>query len=98
MLIYSYPRLIAVSHVLHRLLMPRHSPYALLRLNFFRESFDSLAWFSFLYLELLEFRKQISFRISLRIEKASFFFTIESSPLGEIVLYPFFWKDLSNLF
>ena len=45
-----------------------------------------------LYLELLEFRKQISFRISLRIEKASFFFTIESSPLGEIVLYPFFGK------
>ena len=33
-LIYSSPRLIAVSHVLHRLLMPRHSPYALLRLNF----------------------------------------------------------------
>ena len=34
MLIYSSPWLIAVSHVLHRLLMPRHSPYALLRLNF----------------------------------------------------------------
>ena len=33
-LIYSSPQLIAVSHVLHRLLMPRHSPYALLRLNF----------------------------------------------------------------
>ena len=34
MLIYSSPRLFAVSHVLRRLLMPRHSPYALLRLNF----------------------------------------------------------------
>ena len=34
MLIYSYPQLIAVSHVLRRLLMPRHSPYALFRLNF----------------------------------------------------------------
>ena len=34
MLIYSYPQLIAVSHVLLRLLMPRHSPYALGRLNF----------------------------------------------------------------
>ena len=33
-LIYSYPQLIAVSHVLHRLLMPRHSPYALFCLNF----------------------------------------------------------------
>ena len=34
MLICSYPRLIAACHVLHRLLMPRHSPYALVRLNF----------------------------------------------------------------
>ena len=33
-LIYSSPQLIAVSHVLLRLLMPRHSPYALFRLNF----------------------------------------------------------------
>ena len=34
MLIYSSPQLFAVSHVLLRLLMPRHSPYALVRLNF----------------------------------------------------------------
>ena len=33
-LIYSSPQLIAVSHVLLRLPMPRHSPYALFRLNF----------------------------------------------------------------
>ena len=33
-LICSSPRLIAACHVLLRLLMPRHSPYALLRLNF----------------------------------------------------------------
>ena len=33
MLIYSSPWLFAVSRVLLRLLMPRHSPYALLRLN-----------------------------------------------------------------
>ena len=32
-LIYSSPRLIAVNHVLLRLLMPRHSSYALLSLN-----------------------------------------------------------------
>ena len=38
MLIYSSPRLIAVSHVLLRLLMPRHSPYALFRLNFLNRS------------------------------------------------------------
>ena len=33
-LICSSPQLIAACHVLHRLLMPRHSPYALFRLNF----------------------------------------------------------------
>ena len=34
MLMYSSPQLFAVSRVLRRLLMPRHSPYALLSLNF----------------------------------------------------------------
>ena len=33
-LICSSPQLIAAYHVLHRLPMPRHSPYALLRLNY----------------------------------------------------------------
>ena len=33
-LICSSPQLIAACHVLLRLLMPRHSPYALVRLNF----------------------------------------------------------------
>ena len=32
-LIRSSPTLIAAYHVLHRLLMPRHSPYALIILN-----------------------------------------------------------------
>ena len=34
-LICSSPQLFAACHVLHRLLMPRHSPYALLSLNSF---------------------------------------------------------------
>ena len=34
-LVYSSPKLIAVSHVLHRLLMPRHSPFALSSLALF---------------------------------------------------------------
>ena len=37
-LICSYPQLIAACHVLHRLLMPRHSLCALVRLNFYRIS------------------------------------------------------------
>ena len=39
MLICSSPRLIAACHVLHRLLMPRHSPCALISLNFFSKQF-----------------------------------------------------------
>ena len=36
-LICSSPRLIAACHVLHRLPMPRHPPYALLRLNYLQQ-------------------------------------------------------------
>ena len=43
MLICSSPQLIAACHVLHRLPMPRHSPYALLRLNYFCISGDILS-------------------------------------------------------
>ena len=35
LLICSSPQLFAACHVLRRLPMPRHSPYALLRLNYF---------------------------------------------------------------
>ena len=41
MLICSSPQLIAACHVLLRLPMPRHSPYALLRLNYLQQ-FDLL--------------------------------------------------------
>ena len=40
-LICSSPQLIAACHVLLRLLMPRHSPYALIRLNFCPSTFGS---------------------------------------------------------
>ena len=53
-LICSSPQLIAACRVLLRLLMPRHSPCALIRLNFPLE-FLTLSLFS----ELLEFHKQI---------------------------------------
>ena len=41
-LICSSPKLIAACHVLHRLLMPRHSPCALISLTFVRENFTPL--------------------------------------------------------
>ena len=48
MLIYSSPQLIAVSHVLLRLLTPRHSPCALFSLNFPKRKlllpFSVLSW------------------------------------------------------
>ena len=40
MAICAYPQLIAACHVLHRLLMPRHSPCALVRLTFFGSPFS----------------------------------------------------------
>ena len=39
-LICSSPKLIAAYHVLHRLLMPRHSPCALISLTFIRLTVD----------------------------------------------------------
>ena len=84
-LIYSSPQLIAVSHVLHRLLMPRHSPYALLRLNLY-------FWFSNqIFLNCLSFVNKLGF-FSLRIEKAFcalfVILNLVFPPFGEIVLYP----------
>ena len=85
MLIYSSPRLIAVNRVLLRLLMPRHSPYALFRLNFL---------LLFVLFELFEFHFEHGF-FSLR-EKAflpslnlSTLLAILLACFGEIVVnYP----------
>ena len=76
MLICSSPRLIAACHVLHRLLMPRHSPYALVRLNFLL--YDSMIILGSRSLNCLSFSlssrsAELSFRIILtllRCEKA----------------------------
>ena len=74
MLICSSPQLIAACHVLRRLPMPRHSPYALLRLNYLQQSF-LLLWFS-LSLELL----CSYFAVSLA--KLFFFYPTEKPDLG----------------
>ena len=70
-LIYSSPQLIAVCHVLRRLPMPRHSPYALLRLNFLAylpvccaSSLANNCCFLFAFLQKCSFptfRKDLSF-------------------------------------
>ena len=44
--ICTSPKLIAACHVLHRLLMPRHSPCALLRLTLFPVARKVSLWFS----------------------------------------------------
>ena len=41
--ICGYPKLIAAYHVLHRLLMPRHSPCALCSLTYSVKNFQSFA-------------------------------------------------------
>ena len=55
MLICNSPQLIAAYHVLRRLLMPRHSPYALIRLNFPISDCVTNHLVLFVLLELLEF-------------------------------------------
>ena len=81
MLICSSPQLIAACHVLLRLLMPRHSPYALIRLNFL---------FSFeisVLLNCLSFSKHLGLHIALK--RFSFFMlylihlSVNLSPHGE---------------
>ncbi len=87
MLIYSSPRLFAVSHVLLRLLMPRHSPYALVRLNFL-----SLLQLFVLSLNCMSFSYRF---LWFSCEKAHFrvpfcFFHPEIALLGEIVVITHF--------
>ena len=94
MLIYSSPWLIAVSHVLLRLLMPRHSPYALLRLNFLTAYSCSFS------LNCLSFTLQTLFWFSVKRRILSyipfcwFFFHQAISRIGEIVVITQIWKDL----
>ena len=84
-LICSSPRLFAACHVLLRLLMPRHSPYALFCLNF-----------AFL---LLEFRSIILTmkKLDLPSGKSSFPFGFPpaaSAACGQIVVPTILPKDL----
>ena len=82
-LICSYPRLIAACHVLLRLLMPRHSPYALLRLNFS------------LLLRLVLFA--YCMRFAILFSSWFFFLSFEKTLFTTLVLILYFttlvWKD-----
>ena len=53
-LICSSPQLFAACHVLHRLLMPRHSPYALVHLNFLASS-HHVSWIAWVSEHLFRF-------------------------------------------
>ena len=88
-LICSSPRLIAACHVLHRLLMPRHSPYALFRLNFLLYSlFSELLEF---LLNKILFSHWKGFSFSCRFST----FRWNCNCLNLLRLYPF-WKDSIN--
>ena len=99
MLICSSPRLIAAYHVLHRLLMPRHSPYALVRLNFLYNVLTIL-WFSLNCLSFFELLRSGLLTL-FRMKRLLFAFCTCFElfpPFGEIVshfrVYSLFvWKD-----
>ena len=73
-LICSLPQLIAACHVLLRLLMPRHSPYALLSLNSCRIS--SQIFFLAVLLELLCSSRCTVTWFNFRIGKIVYRFTL----------------------
>ena len=82
-LICSSPQLIAACHVLRRLLMPRHSPYALFRLNF-------------LCSILLEFAYNL-FTMKKHFHTFYFLGFAYLSICGQIVVFHDFEKDLDFL-
>ena len=84
MLIYSSPWLIAVSHVLLRLLMPRHSPYALGRLNF-SQLYNCLFSLWIAWVSLNKFLFQVIFSVKRYFVYPFLCFP----PFGEIVILPF---------
>ena len=95
-LICSSPQLIAACRVLLRLLMPRHSPCALIRLNFPKQPVKVVcrSFRSMLFSELLEFHKQILFGIHIAVKGLSFRYIESFPPCGEIViLITLLWKD-----
>ena len=79
-LICSSPQLIAACHVLRRLLMPRHSPYALLRLNFLCSILLEFAY------NLFTMKKHFSHFLFLGFAYLSI--------CGQIVVFHDFRKDL----
>ena len=82
-LICSSPWLIAACHVFLRLLMPRHSPYALVCLNSFWCILSDTVFTCSLYQELLSYLKTV---FVFRFVFFSPFFTITCA--AEIVFYP----------
>ena len=85
-LICSSPWLIAACRVLLRLLMPRHSPCALIRLNFFID-LDL-----YLFSELLEFHKQIFIGIHIAVKRFILFPTLNHFHLSVKLYLPIFGK------
>ena len=53
MFVCNYPKLIAAYHVLHRLLVPRHPPCALIRFKYYDLSYHSGEWQSRICFSLL---------------------------------------------
>ena len=96
-LICSSPQLIAAYHVLLRLLMPRHSPYALIRLNF-PISDLSITWFSSFFLNCLSFIKHFLGYFLFAVKRLFLLCIDFLPPLGEIVFLPYFYrKTYTNL-
>jgi hypothetical protein len=67
LVISTYPQLIAGSHVLHRLLVPRHPPYALSNLteNFYSQIVCALSVFLYGSVKFFRYNQKIFFTLSI---------------------------------
>ena len=95
--ICTYPKLIAACHVLHRLLMPRHSPCALISLTYFllkkkvgKENFNGLAILVFLTFFLYQKKNVNLVLIELELCRLQ-------RDLQNCLFYPFRYKKVPQL-
>ena len=90
-LICSSPQLIAACHVLHRLLMPRHSLYALVRLNFCRYHKRISLFSSSLELLCITFYSYFSYFVIISSDEILVFVTcFTNSEKPDLFIHDFF--------
>ena len=96
MLAYSSPWLFAVNRVLHRLLMPRHSPYALISLIFSRIGSNNLSRLHEFSFSLHPLKLQQSDITTLLLSFDLMFFSFSANLLLYAVFKVLWWAQVDS--